>query len=1124
MRVVLICVLLVSLAALGQTFRGTILGTVTDASGAVVSGAKVTVRNVGTGLERTTQTSADGSYSIPELPIGTYSVTVTQSGFQTSVTKDVVVDVATERRVDGTLRPGTASTTVEVSGEVLPQVETTSAELGGVLTPHTIENLPVNGRDYTKLIYLTPGVAGSPDQISDSPGSFGVFSMNGARGRANNFLLDGTDMNDGYRNDPAINEAGVFGTPATILPVDAVGELRVLSNFEPEYGRNAGATVNIVTKSGTNALHGSAIEFFRNNALDARNFFNPSDQPAAQFHNNQFGGSLGGPIVKDKTFFFFNYEAQREKVGVVTLGCVPVGTAPDGSLDPTQSNNAVIQALLARHPWPAPNIASAVANAECPNASVISPSSNRVDSLIAKIDHSFNPGNLVTGRYYFGDSDQSFPLALTASGGQLPGFNTFTPTRVQLVSLSYVRTLGSSKVNELRYGWNRFAEGFFPEDRAFHPSSIGLNTGTGFADQGLPIILLSGVPLPNSPDPLNPNTVSVAQLGATSSVPRHRVDTNSQLIEGFSWKINKHDLKMGFEFRRTTIQQFFNKYFRGRLSFDTLADFLDGTVDGGFQYFGNSTRHTAENSYGLYFQDSFRISPRLTLNYGLRWDYFGVVHEKNNLFSNITSFDLAGDNFTLTQVGSPGLSRLYEPDYNNFAPRASVAWDVTGRARTVIRAGYGVFFDAFSQDFFLGHLPYSPFFDPGPAYNNIGPAPILSTNPTGTLASGAPVFAPTTTCDFECDVFSFDRHIRTPYMENYNLNIQQQLGSKTVLQVGYVGSQGHSLFRFRDLSQPDQATITASDLANGVSSYGVPRRFIGSNFPYGAFYILQEESTSRSNYNSLQASWRVNGWHGVTSILNYVWSKSLDDASDGEDFEPNAAQPNDSTRPNLEYGPSNFNVPHRFTWILGYDVPKMGGSMQRLKNGWGFNSTITLQSGQPFQFNYNFEDDFSGSGTGFDRPDIVGPIRYHSSDPSNFVELSSFAIPCTVDPTLGANGVASDCIAGTRHFGNLGRNALHGPQFKQWDFSLYKTTAISERVNLQLRAEFFNILNHPNFANPFLPLFLADPGQRGFALAGNREVGAAGYQLTATGDVGIGNPFLGGGGPRGIQLAAKFTF
>src|SRR5271169_6789182 len=354
-RLVLVFVLLAAASLAAQSFRGTILGSVTDAQGAVVAGAKVTVKNVGTGLERTTETSADGSYALPELPIGTYTVTISQAGFQTAVTTGVTVDVATERRVDATMKPGQISTRVEVAGDLLPQVETTSNDLGGVITEETVKDLPVNGRDYTKLIYLNPGVAGSPDEISDSPGSFGEFSMNGARGRSNNYLLDGTDMNDGYRNDPAINEAGVFGTPSTILPIDAVAEVNVLSNFAPEYGRSAGAIVNIVTKSGTNAIHGTAADYFRNDALDARNYFNPSSQPKAPFHNNQYGASLGGPIVKDKTFFYVDYEGQQEPVGVVTIASVPTGSAANGSLQPSDSSNPVIQALLARNPWPAPN-------------------------------------------------------------------------------------------------------------------------------------------------------------------------------------------------------------------------------------------------------------------------------------------------------------------------------------------------------------------------------------------------------------------------------------------------------------------------------------------------------------------------------------------------------------------------------------------------------------------------------------------------------------------------------------------------------------------------------------------------------------------------------------------------
>ncbi len=949
--------------------------------------------------------------------------------------------------------------------------------------------------------------------------------MNGARGRSNNYLLDGTDMNDGYRNDPAINEAGVFGTPSTILPIDAIADLNVISNFLPEYGRNAGGVVNIVTKSGTNRLHGTAGEYFRNDALDARNYFNPvtvinpaTDQtvanPKAPFHNNQYGASLGGAIVKDKTFFYADYEGQQEPVGVVTLATVPAGSAANGGLSPSDATNPVIASLIARNPWPAPNLGGN-------SASVVSPSFNRLTSFIAKIDENFNTNNIVTGRYFFGDSVQSFPLALTASGGQLPGFNTYTPTRVQLVSLSYVRTIGSDKVNELRYGWNRFAEGFFPQDADFSPGSgIGLGTTGGLAGEGLPIIAVSGY----------------AQLGASSSDPRHRFDTNNQALDNFSWKINKHSIKFGGDFYRTSIQQYFDKYFRGKLEFNSLADFLSGTVDGGFQYAGNTLRHTFENSYGFFIQDSFRASPRLTINYGLRYDFFGVIGEKNNLLSNITNLDAAGNTFTLTQVGS-GLSNLYNPDRKDFAPRASIAWDTRGTGKTVIRAGWGMFYDAFSQDMALGHLPYPPYFDPGPAYNPIGPSPIYSAGVTGTIAANQPLFGDETACNFECDSFGFDQNIKMPYMENYNFNVQQQIGSRGVFQLGYVGSQGHRLWRFFDLSQPSQAQITASDCPNGIAtcattgaitgSYSVPRNYSGN--PYGSFYIMQENSSGKSNYNSLQASLRFTGWHGITSITNYVWSKSLDNSSDGEDFEPNAAQPNDSTRPGLEYGPSNFNVPQRFTWIFEYRVPNMGGSMQRIKNGWGFDSTVTLQSGQPFQMNYNFEDDYSGSGEGDDRPDVVGPINYHERNPFDFVDLSSFAIPCTVSAATdggSANGVNTDCVPGTRHFGTEGRDSLHGPTFKQWDLAIYKDTAITERMKVQLRADFFNILNHPNFANPFLPAFIADPAVNGFALNGSNtlETGTGGYPITATGDVGIGNPFLGGGGPRGIQLAAKFTF
>ena len=1121
-----VCFALLVGSVAAQTFRGTILGTVTDPSGAVVTGAKVTVKNVNTGLERTTQTSADGSYSVPELPIGTYTVTVTQSGFQTAVTRDVVVDVSVERRVDAALKTGTTSTVVEISGEVLPQVETTSAELGGVLTTDQIENIPVNGRDYTKLIYLNPGVAGSPDQISDSPGSFGTFSMNGSRGRANNFLLDGTDMNDGYRNDPAINEAGVFGDPATILPIDAVAELRVLSNYEAEYGRNSGAVVNIVTKSGTNTWHGSLLEYNRTSSIGgARNFFNTAGRQDP-FHNNQFGGSLGGPIFKDKTFFYVNYEGQRESGAQAGQSCVPDPaqiTAAEADIAARgESVSPVMQALLARNPWPAPNIPSGVSDqtgCTSNNLAISTRFNNRVDSMIAKVDHNFNTSNLLTGRYYFGDSDQSFPFAQLA-GGLLPGFNTVTPTRVQLVSLSYVKVINANQVNEARLGWNRFVEGFFPEDGNFNPISIGMDTGvTSPFDFGLPKITVGGFSV----------------IGAANSVPRSRVDSNWHFIDNYSWKSGRHEVKFGYEFRRTTIQLIQDNTFRGKLTFDTIADplggpddlsplegFLEGLPSSGKQVQGNTRRHSFENNHGFYIQDSFRFTPRLTVNFGLRWDYFGVVGEKDDLFYRLDPS--AASNITPT-------GQLYDKDYNNFAPRFGFSYDVTGKGRTVIRGGWGLFYDAFAQDIFLGHVPYNCAYCPGPALTGEGRAPIgaagLSGNP---IVAGSPVFSGFSPLS---DFFGANPSIRTPYTQNFNLNVQQQLG-RAVIQVGYVGARGTKLFRFRDLNQPSQAQITAYDTSpaqcagftlpncpiagfdgpDGVN-FNVPR----TAFP-ALFYVNQEESTASSTYHALQTSLRMNAVHGFTSGVNFVWSHSIDDASDSEDFIPNAAQPNNSLAPQFERGNSNFDIRRRFTWNFGYRFPNMSGSWSKVKNGWGFEGVVSLQDGQPYQLNYNFEGDYSGSGEGFDRPDVVGPIRY-GSGPFG-VDLSSFKVPCTFGNTtgLGAGG-DSDCLAGTRHFGNMRRNALVGPSFKEFNFSIVKDTNFSERVKMQLRFEFFNLFNHPNFANPNLPNFITDPANNGMDATG-RGIGF--LPLTATGDVGIGNPFLGGGGPRGLQFAIKFTF
>ena len=1057
----------------GQTFRGSIQGTVTDSTGAAVAGADVTVANPETGLARTSVTNNAGEYLVSELPLGTFDVTVKKNGFRTQTVKGIKVQVSTSQRTDVQLAPGTVSETVEVNGQP-PLVETSENNLGGTLQSQQIEELPISGRDFTKLLVMVPGSGGDPSGVADSPGSFGLFSINGNRGRSNNYLLDGTDMNDGYRNLPAINQGGVFGTPATILPMDALEEVSVVNSTQAEFGRNSGGTVNIVTKSGTNTLHGTLYEYFRNNALDARNFFDTTDQPQNAFHNNQFGFSLGGPFVKDRAFWFVSYEGQREGVGIPTLARVPTATEITQAMaDNGGVVNPVIANLLARKPWPTPNRPF---DAQGNNLLASTKASNRVDSVIAKVDQHIGPSDLLTGRYYYGDSDQSFPLALVG-GGVLPGYNTVTPTNVNILSLSYTHIFSPRLLMEMRGGYNRFEEQFFPQDRAFNPNSIGLNVGTSSQDFGLPQISVgASVPMGSN------FRSSYATLGSNTANPRGRVDTNWQFFDNISYNVGRHNWKFGYEFRHTFVDGFFDNGYRGKLSFDTLDDFIAGAPASGRQAQGNSSRQTFQTSHSVYAQDSFRLFPRLTLNYGVRWEYFGVIGEQLDRFSLLDSTG------TLHLV-----HQLYPRDLNNFAPRAGAAWDIFGNAKTVVRAGWGLYYDAFSQDFFVGQLPFNTF-NSGPAYNGIGPDAItFSFSPAALIQFGMPVFASSTFA--ATDVFTVDQKLRTPYIQVYNLNLQQQFTRNIAVEAGYVGSAGRKLFRYRDINQVNPATGTVAFPALG--------------------FVNQFESSASSSYNALQASLRLRNWHGLTSALSYTYSHSIDNASDGQDYVPNATQPDNSFRPDRERASSNFDMRQHLSWNFNYQLPD-SKYMHWLTSGWAVDGVLAMAAGQPFNVNYLFEGNFNGSGEFFGRPDLVGNPFSGTKGPGQFLNLGAFQVPCLVD-SLG------NCT-GNQHFGNVGRNAFVGPDYKNFDFSLAKNNKITERLKLQTRIDIFNLFNHPNFANPLWPNFGVDFLQNGLNVVGSSGRGQGFLPLTTTPDVGTGNPFLGGGGSRNIQLALRLSF
>jgi hypothetical protein len=1079
-----------------QTFRGSMQGTITDSTGAALAGAKVKVFSEATGLSRTVEANDHGEYVASELPLGIYSITVAKQGFRTTTLTQIQVNVGSPTRADARLATGAVEEIVEVNADV-PLVETGSNTTGGTIEATEASELPVNGRDFTKLLELVPGSTSDPVGSTESAGSYGLFSLNGNRGRSNNYLLDGTDMNDGYRNLPSINQAGVWGAPSTILPVDALAEIPVTGSPEAEFGRSSGATVNIVTKSGTNRIHGSAFEYFRNGSMSARNYFNTTAQPKNSFTNHQFGGSADGPIVRDRSFWFVAYEGQRESGGLPQLGTVPTQGDIDAFTAGGGAINPVIQSLLNSKPW---GTLPATGGSE----TFTTPFSNNSDNVIAKADqhlHLFSAGDLLTGRYFYSHGLQSFPLGMLYTGSSAPGFNTTTPTHVNIVSLSYTSVPKSNLIFEIRGGYNRFLQQFIPGDTGLNPdTTFGLDTlppGFTTRDLGLPTIDIG----------------AYSPIGSTASDSRGRIDTNYQLFGNVSLTKGTHSFKAGYEWRRTFINSFIDSGHRGKLVFSSLDDFLAGSIDGGSSAYGDGTRYSYQNGSGAYLLDSWRMSRRITLDYGLRWDYFGVIGAQNKAFSIFAV--KTGGLETIGDAGGP--ASLYPKDWTNFAPRISLADDVLGNGKLVIRTGLGIYYDGPSQDFFVGNQAYNTNAgEAGPAFNGIGFAsPVVST-----ITAGTPVFGDYT----PSSVFTVDQKLVTPRYGTYNLNLESQVAKRVAIQLGYVGSQGRHLFHFRDLNQFNNVAGSIDSCGNGQTiGYGAqcfPTYSVGTYLNIPLYYINQIETSAFSNYNSLQATLKVQNWRGVTSTLNYTWAHSIDDASDGLDFVPNASQPDNSFNPGGDRSSSNFDVRSRVQWYWTYNFPKVQEA-KWIANGWALDGMFNFATGQPYTVSYLFEGDYNGSGEYFGRPDIVGNPHAGASG-TNLLNLAAFAAPCTVNS-------AGNCVNG--HPGSEGRNAFNSPNYTNFDFSLTKTTHLAETMTMELRCDFFNILNHPNFSNPLLPGFGIDifgnSHTAGDRLVAGSDPGANGAQFlatTATPDVGSGNPYLGGGGPRSAQLAVHFKF
>jgi outer membrane receptor protein involved in Fe transport len=1123
--------------AFSQSQNGRILGTVTDPSSAVVVGAKVTITDTERGVSQVFISNESGDYVAPSLRPALYSITAESSGFKKVERPAIRLEVGQDLRIDFQLKTGSASEVVTVMDEA-PLVNATTDVLGGTFTNKAINELPLNGRDFQNLVTLRPGVQRYPG------GGFLSISSNGNRPEDNNFIVDGTDNNDPYYATTVINAEGVQGTPATHLPIDAIQEFNAEEQPPAEYGWKPGAIVNVGLKSGTNSLHGDLYDFERNSGLDARNYFNPKPGKHRPLRMHQFGGTVGGPIVKDRLFFFTAYEGTRDLVGnSETLNspatvAVPTGTGqgclalttgdctnsiPDAIADLTAQGidvNPLSATLVALYPT---NTAVDPANPQLLNIGF--PNRNREDNGLFKVDLALNQRNSLTGRYFIGDSVQTerdIPVLR-------PEWQSQAVTRAQVLGANWIFTINSHWINEAKFGFNRFNQSILTVDSTVNPTTYGINTGvTAPVNFGMPEIAIDGF----------------TSLGGNHGWPLLTTPNQTfQFTDNVSYNRGKHAFKFGGEFRHGSTDNIRDRYGKSRIRFDggvldpnstPLEDFLSGSPDVGRIFVGDSHRHVSLKSFGAFLQDDWRVSNHFTINAGLRYDVSSVIKDRDNLLGN---FD---PNRGLVQVGAQ-VSSPYNSDRNNFSPRFGMVWDPTGNGKTVIRAGTGLIYEIPHISEFIGQngvnnastsgLNAVPTGAPSIGLNG-GKIVAASVNTSDLNWSVAgPVFSAPADCttDSPCDILGVNRNLRTPYVVNWNLNIQHAITKDLSIQVGYVGSKGTKLYSVYDINQIP--TQSAAELACGHCEANADRPF-GVKFPY--LEVINYLSNGyESKYHGLQTTLTQRAWRGFSFVAGYTWAHALDQASFNR-----GQNPQNSFDPAGEYGSSDNDIRHRFTFSMTYDIPGRDGYGQMLK-GWQLTSIVTLQTGLPWNVvdGYQSGNDVSGSGEFSDRWNFFGNPKDFKPSPTGIPFFLNGTPSVPDDPTYAINNPACTAHASTDvleyagcyqdgnsvmtppefgFFGTMRRNIFRGPGYHNWDFSVTKMWTFHERFSVQLRGEFFNILNHPNFTNPNGvggQLGNVDPSVPG---------GFGGDGLTP--DVAAANPVIGSGGPRAIQLGLKLKF
>jgi hypothetical protein len=1026
-----VVLLLVSVGTCFAQSTATLAGTVTDPTGAVVPNASVKVRSLATNLLRETVSDSAGAYVVPSLQPGDYEIRTTAAGFGTSVIKSVTLLVDQSVTANVKLNVQSSGETVQVEAGAAPIIDSQTITMGQVIDKDTVQNIPLNGRHFLDLTNLTPGAVVPPANGFLTSASRGLgansFITGGAREDANNFQINGINLNDMTQNQITFQPS-----------INTTSEFKIInSTFGAEYGRSSGSVVNVATRSGTSGYHGEAFDYLRNNYFDARNYFNRKGTRQNQFIRNNFGGALSGPvpfILKDKAFLFLSYEGLRQTQALLLTSNVP--TLAQRALFANSPAGAAYARLITLIPvgvqtTSATGVTTAVATGS-------SPGPVKTDQYSGDFLYNISVKDSLHLYYAWQQDARTEP---NLQGNTIAGFGDHRTAHRQIGTINEVHIFSPNVVNEARFGFNRIAINFADSFNAVS-SDYGIPNGVT-APIGLPQITVSDLGL---------------NFGGPSGFPQGRFVTTGVFSDTVTYLKGKHAIKTGGEFRRFEGNNFQNT--AGTVNFTTTPNFIAG---GANTYTANSINPVNSRIFisavAAFAEDSFKITPTLTLEYGLRYEWNGTPAEGGHRFITFNPTTSA-----FQQVNQP-----YQQN-NNYEPRVGFIYDVSGKGKTTVRGGFGYLVDQPIISVVTGLTTNPPLSNP----LNIASSTTQPTIPIGTAftSAGATGLAPS----------SVNPNFKNGYIEGYNLNVQQELGPASALQVGYIGSTGHHLRLNHNINQFVYASPTAT---TGTRPYPTAKMLDGSVRPLGN--ITYNDSIGMSNYNALWVTYRRSLRGGLAFNTTYTYSKSMDENSQSG----NGIQ--DNTNPAGSYGLSDFDVRHHFVFSGLWTLPFHGN---RLKDGWLIADVTQIQGGNPL--NVVTGSAYSGA-SGNIRPTLlVRPsVGVHKA-------LSNFNIPYIVGTSCLAATPGCNFLTPTIGYGSMQRNGLTGPGFSDTDVSLQKTTKIAESVNFILRMDAFDVFNQANFGNPVLT---ASPTSTTF--------GQISSTRGAIGDA---------GSSRQLQFAAKVQF